>query len=101
VPTRYWAASTGRAPPRDRTRGRPRPDVRPDQVVYQRDGAVASTLTAPPARLDPHGCCILATNALDQTPLSPREILAGDQGQVQVERGVRWLKDPQWLASSR
>ena len=30
----------------------------------------------------------------------PRAVLAGDKGQAQVERGFRFLKDPQFLASS-
>jgi transposase len=98
--TIYLAASTVRAQSRYRKRGRPRPDVRPDQVVYQIDGALASTLTAHQARIDQHGCFILATNELDQTQLSPREILEGYKGQVHVERGFRFLKDPQFLASS-
>jgi transposase len=95
------AASTVRAQPRYRTRGRPGPDARPHQVVYQIDGALASTRTSRQARLDQHGCVILATNALDHTPLPPQEILAGDTGQVHVERGCRLLQDPQFFAASR
>ena len=94
------AASTVRAQPRYRTRGRPGPDARPDQVVYQIDGALASTLTARQALIDQHCCFILATNELDTTQLPPLEILEGYKGQVHVERGFRFLKDPQFLASS-
>jgi transposase len=95
------AARTVRAPPRDRTRGRPGPDARPHQVVYQIAGALAATRTSRQALLDQHGCVILATNALDHTPLPPHEMLAGDTGQVHVERGCRLLQDPQFFDPSR
>jgi transposase len=95
------AASTVRAQPRYAQRGRPGPEARPDQVVYQIDGALASALTARQALIDQHGWFLLATNELDTTQRPPHEMLAGDKGQVQVERGCRCLKDPQFLASSR
>lgn len=98
--TLYLAASTVHAQPRYSKRGRPGPDARPDQVVYQIDGALASTLTARQALIDQHCCFILATNELDNTQLPPLEILEGYKAQVQVERGFRFLKDPQFLASS-
>src|SRR5919109_4993593 len=42
----------------------------------------------------------LATNELDTTQLPPYEMLEGYKGQVHVERGFRFLKAPQFLASS-
>jgi transposase len=48
------AASTVRAQPRHAQRGRPRPDARPNQVLYQIDGALASALTARQALIDQH-----------------------------------------------
>jgi transposase len=98
--TIYLAASTVRAQPRYSTRGRPGPDTRPHQVVYQIDGALASALPARQALIDQHCCFILATNELDTTQLPPQELLTGYKGQVHVERGFRFLKDPQFLASS-
>jgi transposase len=100
VQTIDLAASTVCAQPRDSTRGRPGPTARPDQVVYRIDGAFASTLAARQARIDRHGCFILATNALDKTQRPPHEVLEGDKGQVPVARGCRLLKDPPFLASS-
>ena len=96
----FLGASTVRAQPRDGKRGRPGPDARPAQVVYQIDGALASALTSRQALIDQHGCFILATNELDTTQLPPQEVLAGYKGQVHAERGFRFLKDPQFLASS-
>jgi hypothetical protein len=65
---------TGRATPRDDTRGRPGKGVQPDQVVDQIDGALASSLAPRQARIDQHRCCILATNELDPTHLTPQEL---------------------------
>jgi transposase len=92
--------STVRAQPRYGKRGRPGRDAQPDQVVYQIEGALASSITARQARVDQHSCFILATNELDETQLPPQEVLQGYKGQVQAERGFRFLKDPQFFASS-
>jgi transposase len=43
---------------------------------------------------------IVATNELDDEVLSAEEMLEGYKGQVQVERGFRFLKDPRFMASS-
>ena len=45
-------------------------------------------------------CFILATNELDDQALSPQDVLEGYKGQKHAERGFRFLKDPQFLASS-
>ena len=81
-------------------RGRPRPGAPPEQIVSQIAGARASSLAARQARITPQRCCILATNARDDHRLSPQEILDGYTGQSQAARGCRFLKDPQFLASS-
>jgi hypothetical protein len=69
-------------------------------VVYQLDGAFASSLAARQALIDQRSCFILATNELDHTQLPPQAVLAGYQGQVHAERGFRFWKDPQFFASS-
>ena len=43
---------------------------------------------------------LLATKARDDTPWSPAAWRAGDTGQPQAERGVRFRQDPQFLASA-
>jgi transposase len=96
----FLSTGTVRAIPRYGKRGRPGHDAQPDQVLYQIDGALASSLTTRQARIDQHSCFILATNELDTTQLPPHEVLAGYKGQVHAERGFRFLKDPQFLASS-
>jgi transposase len=81
-------------------RGRPGSEAQPAQVVYTIIGALASSLAARQALVDQHRCFILATNELDEATLSPQAVLNGYKGQAQAERGFRFLKDPQFLASS-
>jgi hypothetical protein len=50
--------------------------------------------------VDQHSGFILATNALDEAQWPAPEVLAGSQGQARAERGLRCLKEPQFLASS-
>jgi transposase len=94
------SASSVRAMPRYGQRGRPRHGTPPDPLVDQIDGALASSLVTRQALIAQQSGCILATNELDNTQLPPHEVLAGDKGQKQVERGCRFLKDPQFLASA-
>jgi len=96
----FLATGTVYARPRYGKRGRPARDAPPAQVVYHIDGALASSRTSRQALIDPHRCFILATNALDATHLPPQELLEGDKGQVHAERGFRFLKAPQFLASA-
>jgi transposase len=96
----FLATITVRATPRYDQRGRPGKGVQPNQVVYQLDGALASALTPRQALIDQHCCFILATNELDDTHLTPQELLEGYKGQVHAERGFRFMKDPSFLASS-
>jgi transposase len=81
-------------------RGRPGPGAQPDQIVYHIAGALASRLTDRRARVDQQSCFILATNELDEGQLSSQAVLDGYKGQARAERGFRFLKDPQFLASS-
>jgi transposase len=86
--------------PRSRKRGRPGQGAHPDRVRYDIDGALASSVTHRAALVAQQSCVILATNALDDTQWSPAAWLAGDKGQPHAERGFRFLKDRQFLASS-
>jgi transposase len=88
----FLTTSAVRATPRYGKRGRPRQDAQPAQVVYQIEGAVASSLAMRQARVDQHSCFSLATNALDAAPLPPQELFAGYKGQGHAERGCRFLK---------
>jgi transposase len=92
--------STVSPTPRYGKRGRPGPGAQPDQIVYHITGALASRLTDRQARVDQQSCFILATNELDEGQLSSQAVLDGYKGQASAERGFRFLKDPQFLASS-
>jgi transposase len=81
-------------------RGRPGPGAQPDQLVYHIAGALASRLTDRQALVEQQSCFILATNELDEGQLSTQAVLDGYKGQARAERGFRFLKDPQFLASS-
>ena len=100
VQTTFLSESTVCSTPHYRKRGRPGPGAQPDQVVYHIAGALASRLTDRQARVDQQSCFILATNELDEGQLSAQAVLDGYKGQAQAERGFRFLKDPQFLASS-
>lgn len=85
---------------RYRQRGRPGKATLPAQVIYQLEGALASSLTAHEARVIPQSCFLLATNELEDARLAPPALLAAYKGQGQAERGFRFLKDPQFLAAT-
>jgi transposase len=93
-------ASTIYPTPHYRKRGRPGPGAQPDQIVYHVTGALASRLTDRRVRIDQQSCFILATNELDEAHLPVPAVLDGYKGQAHAERGFRFLKDPQFLASS-
>ncbi len=86
--------------PRYRTRGRPGQGAQPDQLVYQIEGSLASSVATHEALVAQQSCFILATNELDDRQLPPQEVLEGYKGQKHAERGFRFLKDPRFLASS-
>ena len=96
----FLPTGTVYAQPRSRKRGRPGRDAPPDQGVSQSAGAWASAMTARPALIDQHRGFLLATNALDEAQLPPHAVLARDKGQVDAERGFRFLQAPQFFASS-
>jgi len=93
-------SSTRHAAPRYGPRGRPRHSAPPAQGLYHIAGALASSLTVRQARSDQPRCCLLATNARDAPQLSPPELWASDKGPSHAERGWRFVKAPQFFASS-
>jgi transposase len=100
VQTTFLSESTVCPTPHYGQRGRPGPGAQPDQIVYHITGALASRLTDRQALVDQQSCFILATNELDEGLLSTQAVLDGYKGQARAERGFRFLKDPQFLASS-
>lgn len=52
------------------------------------------------AQAERKGKFVVATNELDEEKLSDQELLANYKGQAKVERGFRFLKDPQFMAAT-
>jgi transposase len=100
VPTTLLSDSPVCPTPPYGKRGRPRPGAQPAQIVSPSAGALASRLTDRQARVDQHRCFLLATNALDEGQVTAQAVRAGDKGHAHVERGCRFLKAPQCLASA-
>jgi transposase len=89
-----------RSTPRYDKPGRPKSDDMPKDVIYQIEGALTSPLVSHAQLVTQESCFILATNDLDENRLPPLACLEGYQGQQRVERGFRFLKSPEFLASS-
>jgi len=80
--------------------GRPAADAEPDRISYAICARASSSLERYEQKLIRKSMFIIATNELDEQALSNLELLQGYKGQVRVERGFRFLKDPLFLASS-
>jgi transposase len=100
VQTTFLSESTVYSTPQYGKRGRPGPEAQPAQIVYHVGGALASRGSARQALVDQHRCFILATNELDEAQWPAQAVLAGYKGQAHAERGFRFLKAPQFLASA-
>ena len=85
---------------RYRRRGRPKPDQAADYTIVRIEGAIASNVSVYRERLQRKSCFILATNETDASRLPAEELLSTYKDQQKVERGFRFLKDPQFLAST-
>ena len=80
--------------------GRPGKEVQPDRHIIRITGTLATRLLPYQQKLARKSCFIVATNQLDQDELSDAELLQTYQDQQKVERGFRFLKDPQFMAST-
>jgi transposase len=92
--------ATIRSTPRYDKPGRPKAEDVPKDVIYQIEGALASPLASHAKLVTQESCFILATNDLDEERLPPLALFDHYQGQQRVERGFRFLKSPEFLASS-
>lgn len=87
--------------PRFNKKGRPVKDAQPDYYVWQIEGGIASIIETRAVKLRRKSCFILASNQLDESQLDEKELIRRyKQDQQKVERGFRFLKDPQFLAST-
>lgn len=82
-------------------KGRPAKEAEPDYCVWKIEGGIASTIEERSLKLRRKSCFILATNQQDTTELDEEALTRRYQQDPQrVERGFRFLKDPQFLAST-
>ncbi len=87
--------------PRFNKKGRPAKDAQPDYYTWRIEGGLASIIETREVKLRRKSCFILATNQLDDSELSEEELIRKyKQDQQKVERGFRFLKDPQFLAAT-
>ncbi len=81
-------------------KGRPCKNQEPDIKVYKIIGNVSSRINAYQEKLNSKGKFILATNELDNNQLSDEQLFQEYKNQGKVERGFRFIKDPQFMAST-
>jgi transposase len=87
--------------PRFNKKGRPTKEAQPDYYTWKIEGCLASVIETREVKLRRKSCFILATNQLDDSELSEEELIRKyKQDQQKVERGFRFLKDPQFLAAT-
>ena len=81
-------------------KGRPAKDSEPAGYHYHICADVSCRLEDYQSAAERKGKFVIATNELDQASLPDVEVLLAYKGQAKVERGFRFLKDPQFIASS-
>lgn len=81
-------------------KGRPKKDEEPCNTVWKISNCIATSLEARNKQVKGKGMFILATNELDEKKLTDIEIFLTYKGQAQVESGFRFLKNPQFMAST-
>lgn len=83
-----------------RGKGRPARDSQPAGCYYHVQANISCCLEDYLQAANRKGKFVIATNELDKQALPDVEVLLGYKGQSRVERGFRFLKDPQFVASS-
>lgn len=81
-------------------KGRPKEDAVPDGYHYFIHASACCSLEIFAKMAHTKGTFILATNELDTTQLSDKALFENYKGQSKVERGFRFLKDPQFMAAT-
>lgn len=80
--------------------GRPPKDAQPTHYIYQIQGDCASNVEDFERLAQSKGKFIIATNNLDKNKTPDDQLLTKYKSLSKVERGFRFLKDPQFIASS-
>lgn len=83
-----------------KSKGRPKKDAVPDIIHYTISASMHCSLEDYEERKRYKGRFVIATNQLNKDKLTDKELFDNYKGQAKVERGFRFLKDPQFVASS-
>jgi transposase len=84
-----------------KAKGRPKKDQQPDEICYQIQGNLCSSIDVRRKKIEKKCCFILATNELDETKLSDDQFFTHyTQDQQKVEGGFRFMKDPMFMANT-
>jgi transposase len=81
-------------------KGRPKKDEMPTGYHYFISARVYCSLESYEKMAATKGRFIIATNDLDTDKLSDKQLFANYKGQSKIERGFRFLKDPQFMAAT-
>ena len=80
--------------------GRPKKTDSPIKTIYQIEATIVSLFLKRQERLMQHSCYIIGTNSAENE-LSAEDVIEAYKNQnASVERGFRFLKDPQFFVSS-
>lgn len=80
--------------------GRPKKETQPIKTIYQVTATIASLFLKRKERLIEHSCYVIGTNSFESELSSEQVIDAYKNQNASVERGFRFLKDPQFFVSS-
>lgn len=81
-------------------KGRPKKDEMPTGYHYFISARVYCSVESYEKMAATKGRFIIATNDLDTDKLSDKQLFANYKGQSKIERGFRFLKDPQFMAAT-
>lgn len=81
-------------------KGRPKKTDKPDIIEYKIQGNISFCIDAYDLEVSKNSHFILATNELDKNKMPPERILKEYKGQGAVERGFKFMKNPEFFTSS-
>jgi len=82
------------------SKGRPSETTVPERLFYTIEANTSCSIDHYKTKEQTKGKFILATDELNQSELSDLELFKGYKNQGKVERGFRFLKDPQFAAAT-
>jgi transposase len=81
-------------------KGKPKKGQQPDKYHFYLQGTLSCNTAEFAKKAQAKGRFIIATNEMDKAKLPDSQILIEYKGQAKVEKGFRFLKDPQFVAST-